>query len=191
MINYDTYANSYDERYTSEMCKRENEAVAELLRRYNVSELSVLDVGCGTGFALDLCNIRKYKGIDISPKMIEQATKKYPRKTFIARNITTIHLGLEGYECVLCLFSIPYISCEAVEKIYNHLNKGGICICVYYNKPYLNPNSVYHGFKDGFNTEIKPKVKEVIDAFKSRFKTIEEHDLTKDKTYSVSVFRKD
>lgn len=191
MINYDTLADSYDSHYQSDMCKKENIAVHNLLIKYKVTELKTLDVGCGTGFALDLCNIRDYKGIDISKEMIKQAIKKYPKKNFVATDIQSANLGLTTYDCTLCLFSIPYIGLSAVDKIFSHLNTGGICICVYYDKPYLNSDSVYFERKEEFVKDVLPKVKRVVTAFESKFTTIEEHYLTLDGTYTVAVFRKD
>jgi SAM-dependent methyltransferase len=45
----------------------------------------ILDVGCGTGFLLDILDIpvERYIGVDISAGMIEQARAKHPRHRFI------------------------------------------------------------------------------------------------------------
>lgn len=190
MINYDAYANTYDTRYKTGMCLKENEAISALLDKYNVKERKTLDVGCGTGFALDLCDIRKYKGIDLSKNMVEQARRKYPRKNFVVADFSIASLGLELFDCALCLFSIPYIGENAAEKILRHLHTGGVCICVYYNKPYLNPNSVYYGNKEEYDKNIKPLVKSSIRAFRRHFGVVEERYLTSNGAYKVSVFRK-
>lgn len=51
-------------------------------------ECSLLDVGCGTARLLDLINSLgreeiRYRGVDLSPKLIEAARKKYPEADFI------------------------------------------------------------------------------------------------------------
>lgn len=191
MIDYNAYASTYDNRYKSDMCERENAAVKELLERYGVKDKIVLDVGCGTGFSLDICDIKRYKGIDISKEMIAQARKKHPDKKFTLRKVTSSKWKSGICDCVLCLFSIPYIQTEAVNAIYRILKKDGICICVYYNKPYLNPNSVYGNDKGTYEEDVEPNVQAVIERFRGKFWTIEDHRLTPDETYTVSVFRKD
>lgn len=191
MIDYNTYASTYDNRYKSDMCERENAAVKELLERYGVKDKVVLDVGCGTGFSLDICDIKRYKGIDISKEMIAQARKKHPDKKFTLGKVTSSKWKPEIIDCVLCLFSIPYIQTEAVNAIYRVLKKGGICVCVYYNKPYLNPDSVYGNDKETFDKDVDPIVKVVIGRFRSKFEEIENHSLTPDETYTVGVFRKE
>ena len=96
----------------------------------------------------------------------------------------------ESFEVALCLFSIPYIGENAAEKIYESLAKDGVCICVYYNKPYLSPDSVYFKQKEMYGTNIKPNVKKVVAAFRERFATIEDFYLANDEAYKVSIFRK-
>lgn len=191
MIEYGSIATSYDERYTSDMCRAENEAVCELLNRYGVSSRRTLDVGCGTGFALDCIKIDRYLGVDISREMIEIARQKHPSCTFRAVPLQDVRVGMESVEVALCIFSIPYIGEDAAEILHGFLKPNGICICVYYNKPYLNPNSVYGGQKRMFDKDVRPKVKRVIRAFKRRFKVVEEHDLTEHGTYTVAVFKKE
>lgn len=190
MIQYDSLAEEYDSRYTSPMCIEENAAVRDILIKYGVASRRTIDIGCGTGFALDCLDITRYKGIDISAEMIKVARRKYPKKIFAVEDIQKAGSKLTPYDAALSLFSIPYIGKESAENIYRMLKYGGICIAVYYNKPYLNAGSVYYGQKEMFNADVKPQVKSVIRAFKRRFETIEEHNLTPDGTYTVSVFRK-
>ena len=192
MIDYDLIANSYDSKYKSVMSLRENKAIKVLLKKYRVPQRTVLDVGCGTGFALDLIDIPYYQGIDVSPNMIDVAKKKHRFANFNKADIKDMSAELLGkHGAALCLFSIPYIGVEAVDKIYETLVKDGICICVYYNKPYLNPDSVYYGRKQIYDNDIKPNVEKVVGAFLERFSWIEKHDLTTDETYTVCVLRKD
>lgn len=188
VIDYNILAKNYDEHYQTEMCKRENKAVAEILNKYDVKNKTVLDVGCGTGLALDLVVIPDYLGVDISSEMIGKALQKHPYSRFINADIKDIEIKRRNL--ALCLFSIPYIGVEAVNKIHDILTKDGICICVYYNKPFLNPQSVYAERINDYLTNVMPKVNDVLEAFLERFRCIEKHALTKDETYDVAVFRK-
>ncbi|KKT96901.1 MAG: hypothetical protein UW99_C0047G0013, partial [Candidatus Collierbacteria bacterium GW2011_GWC2_45_15] len=53
------------------------------------SKESLLDVGCGNGrLLLGLPKTIKYTGLDISPKLLEEAQKKYPNNNFIETDIT-------------------------------------------------------------------------------------------------------
>ena len=190
MIDYIFLAENYDSQYMSDMCKKENTAVSELLNKYEVQNKKVVDVGCGTGFALDLADIKNYTGIDISPRMIEKACCKHPNANFIVSSAKEA-LFQKEYDVALSLFSIPYIGEDAVKRIHSILKNDGICICVYYNKPFLNSQSVYFGQKEQYLKSILPQVKNVILAFFERFRCIEYHPLTEDETYSVAVFRKE
>jgi SAM-dependent methyltransferase len=73
----------------------------EVNLRYNImldmlyfikkKNISLLDLGCGFGGLLQVINKRKlsinYTGIDISPIMISEAKKKYPKNFFLCANI--------------------------------------------------------------------------------------------------------
>ena len=55
--------------------------------RYHVRPgTSVLDIGCGPGDLLDSLHPSEGVGIDISPKMVEIALKKYPKNLYLVGN---------------------------------------------------------------------------------------------------------
>ena len=192
MIDYNTIASAYDGKYQSDMSRRENESVKELLRRYISNGDKVLDVGCGTAFTLDCIKIQSddYLGIDCSKKMLKVARRKYPEYDFIRADMKDVAFH-KKFDVAVCLFCIPYIKTAGVEKIMESLRVGGKCVCVYYEKPFFNSDSVYHDRLDEFFSEIMPAVTEVMEVFKNSGKMLENRLLTPDETYRVSVFRRD
>ena len=192
MIDYNKIACVYDGKYHSDMSMRENASVKELLRKYILQGDRVLDVGCGTAFTLDCIDIHEtdYLGIDCSKKMLKVAAQKYPNHDFIRSDIKDVSLH-KRFDAAVCLFCIPYIKPSGAEKIMESLKVGGKCVCVYYEKPFYNTDSVYHDRVDEFYSEIKPAVKEVIEVFAACGTMLENRLLTPDETYRVSVFRRD
>lgn len=199
LLNYDSVAKGYDQRYTSKMSERENEAIGSLLdvmlECYNgYVPPRIIDIGCGTGFAIDVTrhpiDKKRYTGIDVSQGMIDGAKKKYPEYEFIQGNINELELIENNYGIALSLFSIPYIGIDSVQRVYDLLKNGGVYITVYYNKPYKNRDSVYWNKQKHFMKEVKPKVDEIIEKLKNTFEEYQQYYLTPDKTYILGIFRK-
>lgn len=190
MIDYNEIAVDYDDRYQSEMSKREDYAISQILSEYLYYGDNVLDIGCGTGHIHDLMYFPLYTGIDTSQNMIDIAKAKHPTFNFRCTSLQEFIKEQEKFNSVICLFSIPYVGTDLANYVYQLLEDDGICICVYYDKPYLNADSVYAGKQEEFNADIKPLVEKTICGFKIRFEIIAEHPLTYDSTYTVAVFRK-
>lgn len=81
---YDFLSPTYDIAYLSSKDIAENRWLARYLDRHMYLDLSVLDVGCGTGLLLDLCPIQPewYLGVDVSNKMLTVAREKHRRYSF-------------------------------------------------------------------------------------------------------------
>ena len=193
MVQYSELADHYDERYTSQMCKSEDEAVKYWVGAVLSHSDRVLDVGCGTGYAVDkfpAINPKKYTGVDSSLKMISKAREKHPEHFFHWIRAEFI-AGTESYDVAMCLFSIPYIGTKAVRAIYDALKPGGYVVCVSYKKPYLNPSSVYGGQKWRYLLTVDWRVRKVLRKFRKTFNTIIETPLIEAETYTVSIFKKE
>ena len=73
---YDDIAAVYDSLFADEQSLLENRAVFEMIG--DVSGLSVLDVGCGTGLFLDYAQPGSYLWVDPSEGMLAQFTRRHP-----------------------------------------------------------------------------------------------------------------
>jgi ubiquinone/menaquinone biosynthesis C-methylase UbiE len=92
---------------------------------------TVLDVGCGTGVMVPYLVERVDENggivaIDISPKMIEVAERKfppeeYPNVEFIAADVNEIRLG-NGYDAVICYSCFPHFHDQ--RATIRHLSQG-------------------------------------------------------------------
>lgn len=193
MIDYGKMAGAYDEQYTSDLCKRENEAIARLLNEYAAKGKKIFDVGCGTGLTLDLCSHidrMDYIGIDASREMVGIAKEKHPDYFFRYQKAERV-TGHHRFDTILCLFSIPYITERAVLPLYAALNDGGVVVCVCYNKPYKNPASVYAGHKWKYRFTVGWKVRSVMREFERHMPIIRVEDLVPgNDAYKVVVFKK-
>jgi len=82
---------------------------------------SVLDAGCGTGKNCELAIDRGasyVKGIDLSPKMVEQARKNCPQAEFETGNLAIDRIK-EKYDVVLCGLVLGHI--ESLESALGNL----------------------------------------------------------------------
>ena len=191
--DYDDLSETYDSRYKSEMSIKENEAIKILISKFIYPTSRVIDVGCGTGFALDINKSMKnynYFGIDVSSKMILKAKEKYPNYAFVKYDINRDPLfTVRDFDIALSLFSVPYIGIGSIKNIKNVLKDGGVYIVVYYNKPYLNHDSVYYRHRLKYLLTVKPHVKKYMKHLKSEMKLMHEGYLTDDKTYCYALFK--
>lgn len=91
---YDSCKSSFWDRY------------CEFVLPYLEVDISyVLDLGCGTGLAIDYlsCTTDRYLGVDMSPHMLEIAREKHPDHKFILASILTIHFP-QKFDLVLSAF---------------------------------------------------------------------------------------
>lgn len=109
---YNDVAKDYDKVYSSDVERAENEILADYLSQIIRPDDRVLDVGTGTGLLLDLVDIPKdnFLGIDISPKMIDQARELFPKHRFEVLNGMEFSVSKEVLEfqpnCIISLFGM-------------------------------------------------------------------------------------
>ena len=81
----------------------------------------VLDVGCGPGTNTHLFAHSQYLGIDLNPRYIEYARKKFVRD-FVVANVTTYDVPRDrGFDFILVNSFLHHVDTPAVRRILAHL----------------------------------------------------------------------
>lgn len=116
---YDRLAPRYDHRYSNEECLKENEEVFSQIKPHIQSSWTVLDIGCGTGLALEYLQILpdRYLGIDPSQGMRNEFVRKYPKHSFLQATLEDADLLIHFDACISLFGSISYIDPNFYPKI--------------------------------------------------------------------------
>ena len=100
----------------------------------------VLDVGCGEGRLLQGIKTPHYTGIDFSPTLLEIAKKRYPKRKFLLRDITTQKgwKGLKEHDKIFCVAVIHHLTTKkeqvfVMKQIKKHLKKYGVAYISVWN----------------------------------------------------------
>ncbi|MEO6070255.1 MAG: class I SAM-dependent methyltransferase [Chitinophagaceae bacterium] len=127
-VNY----NRWSYRVTEKILRR-------LFKKYssNKPNNKVLDIGCGTGFVVDIWQAlnKKVTGVDISTTAIDNLSKKYPDYYFVESDIGNTKLDLPDNSFSMCsAASVLYhivddqAFSKALTNIHRVLEKDGIFI---------------------------------------------------------------
>lgn len=142
------YSKIYDVLYSKKNYKLEVIYIINLLKKFNIKNNKILDLGCGSGKHLSYFIKKKYKvtGVEKNQNMIDQAHKNI-KKNIIRSNIENLKLK-KKYDIILCLFNvIGYFNSEtSINSFFKtvglHLKKNGVFIfdfwfsqAVHYLKP--------------------------------------------------------
>lgn len=143
------YEEHFDEK--NKNVKRENEEIKRILDLNLPQGIRVTDIGCGTGLGRRLIS-HDYTGIDVSEANIRYCKKHHEGRFF---NIDA-DLFTETVDRInpVFLFSIDYLELSIIEKYIQKTDQ--VFVAVHYNRPYLNPSSVYYERKNEFNA-IHPR----------------------------------
>jgi len=143
-------------------------AISLIPGSFKDSTISVLDIGCGTGFSLQYLKERGYfylKGIDPSKEMIKIAkAKKLDVKVASFKDLSKIH---EKYDLILSISALQWIISNKSEiEIKNIIKKTskdlkailkekGVCVIQFYPDSETIYQTVFNSFKRTFqNSEM-------------------------------------
>lgn len=136
MGHFKEYSAYYDLLYKDKDYAGEVEYIDKLIRRYNKSNCSLLDIGCGTGKHANLLFNKGYKvsGLDMSETMIEVAQRSYGNRiSFTIGDLRNINLE-SSFDIVTSLFHVMSYQItnedvnNAMRSVHSHLKKGGYFI---------------------------------------------------------------
>ncbi len=128
---WDRWAGTYDNKSNSRLRNAQQKLVSLLNIKENVS---FLDVGCGTGFAVSeaakSANLKgQFYGIDMSPKMIEKAKTNFSGKNFhfLEANSESIPLNDNFFDIIICTNSFHHYlhPDKAISEMHRLLKNDG------------------------------------------------------------------
>ncbi|MGC1419707.1 MAG: class I SAM-dependent methyltransferase [Acidimicrobiales bacterium] len=132
MSAYETFARFYD--LVNGDPEARSRQILENIGRHRPGSTSVLELGCGTGAILaGLGSGFAVTGLDLSPEMLDYATRRCPSARLHLGDMTSFSLS-EKFDVVLCVFDTlnhveTFVGWQSVfEGVRHHLHAHGIFI---------------------------------------------------------------
>lgn len=126
-----------------------------LQTRYDFSNRSVLDFGCGIGTSSSIFNPKDYLGIDPDDKRVRYAKQLYPNYQFAVFDGKELPLNNQRFDYIVIVAVLHHISTEEIsrylQKFRQALKPNGRILVLepcLFNKPCLS-NSLMHFFDNG------------------------------------------
>ncbi len=139
---YDELAATYDGRFTDPVCLAENKAVQRLVGEHAGQYApKVLDIGAGTGLALDLglTHPSLYTAVEPSQAMLNEMVRKHNRavRLFPGRWEDMARKVGQGYDVVVSLFGSPsYIDPAFIPAIPSLTTSRGLTVLMFCREGY-------------------------------------------------------
>ncbi|KAG8671928.1 hypothetical protein FPOAC2_05289 [Fusarium poae] len=134
---YNEWANNYNQDVEKEDYVAPKVAAANLvshLHSRDISEVKILDAGCGTGLvgeALLNQGAKHIDGIDLSPGMLEVAERTGVYKSLSVANLAErLDIVADSYDAVICVGTMTegHVGPEAFDEFLRAAKPGGIIV---------------------------------------------------------------
>lgn len=133
--HFDNQAKIYDETNTAYYSKYPKISCKDVAQRLGHTEYqSLLDIGCGTGYLIDMLQKQKsalYCGLDLSPEMLKMAKKKLSESVFLTEGSSDdLPYDDNSFDIVTCIQSFHHYPNpeKAMAEAYRVLKPGGLYI---------------------------------------------------------------
>lgn len=133
--HFDNQAKIYDETNTAYYSKYPKISCKDVAQRLKCSAYqSLLDIGCGTGYLIDMLQKQKsadYYGLDLSPEMLKVAKNKLSGSVELTEGYSdSLPYEDSSFDVVTCIQSFHHYPKpeKAMAEAYRVLKKGGLYI---------------------------------------------------------------
>lgn len=157
-LNYDQIAPQYNQRYPNSQTWERGQALLELAKQ--IKARSILEVGSGTGFWLNLLNqiSAKLFGLDYSMGMIQQAGKQ-PAPLFLTRGLgTQLPYHSSTFDLIYCVDAIHHFGDHRafIREAYRLLKPGG-ALAIIGHDPHAGESNwyIYDYFDTVYDTDLR------------------------------------
>lgn len=136
-IAFNRLASNYENDETLQEPRKCYAPVLKIIKKQAVTDLKLMDIGCGTGVMLKLVceefpQASDILGIDLSPVMVKRARDKLSgyKAHIMERKIEAADLPKGFYDIALCMHSIHHYPSplKSLKKVEKALGKNGMLI---------------------------------------------------------------
>lgn len=137
---WDSWAAISGDKGYEEISARQARTVCDWLSSLDVTDMKLLEVGCGTGWLCPrLAAFGNVTATDLSPTQIETARALFPQVRFLAGDFMTLELEPEQFDVVVTLEVLAHVADQQafVERIAKLLKPSGLLMLATQNRPVL------------------------------------------------------
>lgn len=120
------------------------DVVVSWLERLGRKDLSILDVGCGTGWLCpQLTRFGQVTGTDLADEILTRAAAKVPEVRFVSGDFNRLEFGGVEFDVVVSLEVLSHVADQTLflDKISTLLKPGGYLMIATQNRPVLEANA--------------------------------------------------
>jgi 2-polyprenyl-3-methyl-5-hydroxy-6-metoxy-1,4-benzoquinol methylase len=111
--------------------------VCEWLDRLGQHDLTILEVGCGSGwFCPRLAKYGQVTGTDLSNEVLARAQQRSPEIAFVPGDFMELDFGQDSYDVLVTLEVLSHVADQPafIKKLSSHLRPGGLLMLATQNR---------------------------------------------------------